>query len=288
MHLTHANLGFALNRGRASELLAMVDRARAEGVEVTLDNYPYLAGMTYMHAFLPSWAHEGGSRLTMERLRDPATRARLRNGMEEGADGFHGVPMDWSIVVIAGVTLEQNQHYVGMSIQNAATLAGSDPYEFFFDLLVEERLSVGALAFSGNEENTRAVMKHPAHMAGSDGIVVGGRPHPRAWGTFARFLGEYVRDQGVVRLEDMVRKMTSLPCQRLGFLDRGVLRPGAAADVVCFDPDTVRDTSTYEQPRSFAEGIQTVLVNGVLVKDGGRHTGALPGRALRRPGEATA
>src|SRR5581483_1529002 len=284
VHLTHAHLGFAVNRGRAHELLEMVDRARAEGVEVTLDTYPYLAGATYLHAFLPGWAHAGGAAATLERLRDPATRARLRNEMEEGADGFHGVPMDWSLVVVAGVAREHNRAIVGQSIQDAARAAATDPYDFCFDLLLDEQLGVSALAFIGNEENIRAVMQHPAHAAGSDGIVVGDRPHPRAWGTFARFLAEYARRLRLVRLEEMVRKMTSLPCQRLGIFDRGLIRAGMAADVVCFDPERVQDTATYEQPRSHPLGIPYVLVTGVLVKDNDRHTGALPGRALRRRG----
>jgi N-acyl-D-amino-acid deacylase len=127
-------------------------------------------------------------------------------------------------------------------------------------------------------------MQHPAHMAGSDGIVVGDLPHPRAWGTFARYLAVYVRELGLVRLEEMVRKMTSLAAQRLGFFDRGVLRPGAAADVVCFDSERIRDVATYEEPRRAPEGIPYVLVNGEVVVDLQRHTGALPGRALRRRG----
>lgn len=282
VHLTHAILNFPVNRGRAGELLALIDGARAGGLEVTLDTYPYLAGMTYLHAYLPSWAHVGGGAALVERLRDPAARARMRQAMIEGSDGFNGMPIDWSLVVIAGASLEQNRPYVGLSIRDAAARAGQDPFDFYCDLLVAERLGVGSLVFSGNEENVRAIMQHPAHTAGSDGIVVGQRPHPRAWGTFVRYLAEYVRRLGLVRLEEMVRKMTSLPCQRLGFYDRGLVRVGAAADLVCFDADRVQDTATYESPRQHPVGVPYVLVNGVLVKDGDRHSGATPGRALRR------
>ncbi len=285
VHLTHANLGYEVNRGRAPELLAMVDAARAEGVDVTMDSYPYLAGNTYLHAYLPSWVHEGGNRAIMARLADPAQRGRIRQEMElTGSDGAHGVPIDWSKVVLTNAGRPENRGYVGRSIADAAASAGGspDPFSFYCDLLLAEELGVGSLSFTGNEENVRATMQHPAHMAGSDGIVVGDRPHPRAWGTFVRYLAVYVRELGLVRLEDMVRKMTSQPAQRLGLFDRGVLRPGAAADVVCFDADRVRDTATYESPRQAPDGVPYVLVNGELVIDGGRHTGATPGRALRR------
>ena len=282
VHLTHAHMGYRVNKGRAAELLALVDRYRAEGVEVTMDTYPYTAGSTYLHASLPGWVSAGGAVATLSRLRDPAIRERIRNEMEEGADGFHGMPIEWSALVIASVSQERHQGYVGSSIQEAAARAGQDPFEFYCDLLIEEQLQVGSLWFVGNEENVEAILQHPAHTAGSDGIVFGGRPHPRAWGTFARYLGEMVRKRGLVRLEEMVRHMTSLPCQRLGFFDRGIIRVGMAADVVCFDAAQVLDTATYEQPRAYPTGIPYVLVNGVVVKDLDRHTGALPGRALRR------
>jgi len=284
VHLTHALMNFPVNRGRAAEMLALVDEARARGLEVTLDTYPYLAGMSYLHAPLPSWAHAGGGEATLARLGNAETRARIRRDMETGSDGFNGMPIDWSIMVIAGASVETNRGYVGLSIQDAAARAGKDPFAFYCDLLVAERLGVGSLTFSGNEENVRTIMRHPAHTAGSDGITVGDRPHPRAWGTFARYLAEYVRALGLVGLEEMIRKMTSLPCRRLGFRDRGVIREGAAADLVCFDAGRVQDTATYDNPRQHPGGIPYVLVNGVVVKDLDRHTGATPGRALRRSG----
>jgi N-acyl-D-amino-acid deacylase len=168
-----------------------------------------------------------------------------------------------------------------MSIAEAAPEAGKRPIDFLCDLLVEEKLGVSCIAHIGNEENVRTVMTHPAHTAGSDGILVGERPHPRSYGTFPRYFAVYVRELGLLGWEQAVRKMTSLPAQRLGFGDRGLLRPGMAADVVCLDPETVRDTATYEEPRQLPEGIPYVLVNGRLVVDDGRRTEELPGRALR-------
>jgi N-acyl-D-amino-acid deacylase len=282
LHLAHAHLGFEVNKGRAPELLAMIDQARAEGVDVTLDTYPYLAGATYLHAFLPSWTHAGGSAATLERLRDPELRERLRVEMEEeGSDGHHEVPIDWTTIVIAGARRPGNQRWIGRDIAGAASEAGARPIDFLCDLLVEEELGVACIAHIGNEENVRTIMTHPAHTAGSDGILVGDRPHPRSYGTVPRYFAEYVRELGILTWEQMVRKMTSLPAQRLGFPDRGLLRPGMAADVACIDPESIRDTATYEDPRRLPEGIPYVIVNGTLTVDDGRRTDALPGRALR-------
>jgi len=280
LHLAHAHLGFEVNRGKAPELLAMIDGARADGVDVTLDTYPYLAGSTYLHAYLPGWVHAGGPPAILERLRDPGLRERLRVELEvEGCDGHHGVPIDWSLVVIAGT--RDHPQLVGKSVADAAVEGGVRPIDFCCDLLVADELGVSILDHIGNEENVRTIMAHPAHTAGSDGILVGDRPHPRSYGTFPRYFAVYVRELGILTWEQAVRKMTSLPCQRLGFRDRGLLRPGMAADVVCIDPERVRDTATYEKPRQLPEGIPYVIVNGRLVVDGGRHTGELAGRALR-------
>ena len=282
LHLAHAHLGFEVNRGRAPELLEMIDRARADGIDVTLDTYPYLAGATYLYAFLPGWMHDGGADRTLERLRDPALRERLRTEMEEeGSDGFHDVPVDWGIVVVSSARREENQRWIGKTVAEAAEEAGKRAIDFVCDLLVEEELGLACVAHIGNEENVRAIMTHSSHTAGSDGILVGERPHPRSWGTFPRYLAVYVRELGILTWEQAIRKMTSLPAQRLGFSDRGLLRPGLAADVVCFDPETVRDTATYEAPRHLPEGIPYVIVNGRPVVDEGRHTGELAGRALR-------
>jgi N-acyl-D-amino-acid deacylase len=282
LHLAHAHLGYPINKGKAPELLAMIDRARDDGIEVTLDTYPYLAGATYLHAFLPSWMHVGGSAATIERLRDPDLRERLRVEMEdEGCDGFHEIPMDWSIVVISGARLPENREWIGLSVADAAARAGARPIDFVCDLLADESLGVSCVSHSGNEENVRTTMTHWSHTVGSDGILVGDRPHPRSYGTFPRYFAVYVRELGILTWEQAVRKMTSLPAQILRLPDRGLLRPGMVADVTCFEPETVRDTATYEDPRRLPDGIPYVIVNGTVVVDDGRHTGALAGRALR-------
>jgi N-acyl-D-amino-acid deacylase len=283
LHYAHAHLGFEVNRGKAPELLALIDAARAEGIDVTMDTYPYLAGATYLHAYLPGWVHAGGPEAAIERLRDPALRERIRVELEEtGSDGFHDVPIDWAAIVISGVRREGNRRFVGQSVADAASAVGEAPADFYCELLADEELGAASIAHIGNEENVRTIMTHPAHMAGSDGILVGERPHPRSFGTFPRYLGVYVRELGILTWEQAIRKMTSLPAQRLGLPDRGLVRPGMAADLVCFDPETVRDAATYEEPQQLPVGIPYVAVNGRLVVDGGRHTGDLPGRALRR------
>jgi N-acyl-D-amino-acid deacylase len=267
LHLAHAHLGFPVNRGRAPELLSAIDRS---DVDVTLDTYPYLAGSTTLHSLLPGWMHEGGPTATLDRLRDRRVRERLRLELEvTGSDGNHGVPIDWSLIVVEG--------------QSVAEHAGNEaPVDWLCDLLLDRRLDVGCIAHTGNEENVRAIIRHPSHSVGSDGILVGETPHPRGWGTFPRYFAVYVRELELLGWEETVRKMTSLPAARLGLTDRGVLREGSYADVVCLDPATVRDTATYERPRRHPEGIPYVLVNGQLVVDDGRRTHALPGRVLRR------
>ena len=170
-----------------------------------------------------------------------------------------------------------------MSLPDAAERAGKTPFDFFADLLLETRLGVSALAFFGIEEHVQTIMQHPAHVVGSDGILVGGQPHPRGWGAHARFLSHYVRDLGLLSWEEGIRKITSAPARRIGSLDRGIIRPGFKADIVVFDPDSLRATSSYENPRSTAEGVSDVIVNGVQALADGQVTGATPGRALRDP-----
>jgi N-acyl-D-amino-acid deacylase len=283
LHLAHAHLGFPVNRGRAGELLAMLEQARAEGVDITLDTYPYLAGATYLHAYLPGWVQSGGTEATLERLRDVSRREAIRHEMEvTGSDGFHDVPIDWDIIVVSSAGLPENRRWVGRTVADGAAEAGKAPIDFYCDLLVEERLTCASISHIGNEENVRAIMQDPGHAAGSDGILVGDRPHPRGWGTFPRYLAVYVRELGLLDLERAIAKMTSIPARRLGFADRGLVREGMAADLVCFDAANVRDTATYDEPRQPPIGIPFVAVNGRLVIDDGAHTGALPGRALRR------
>ncbi|KAA2256355.1 D-aminoacylase [Solihabitans fulvus] len=282
LHLAHATMNFPVNAGRAGEMLALLDDALADGCDITLDSYPYLPGATYLSALLPSWATEGGQDATVARLSDVDVRERIRGEIEEtGSDGCHGVPVDWDSIEINGVRLADNTHLVGHSVAESARRTGSTPAELYFSVLVSERLGTSCLMHVGHEDNVRAIMRHPAHTGGSDGLLVGDRPHPRAWGTFPRYLGHYVRELGVLGLEECVAHLTGRAARRLRLTDRGLVREGYAADLVLFDPETVADTATFDEPRQQAVGIPHVLVNGVPVIDDGAHTGALPGRSVR-------
>lgn len=285
LHLAHATMNFPVNEGRAGELLELLDDAIVDGCDITLDTYPYLPGATYLSALLPSWSTEGGLDATIARLSDADTRERIRADLEEaGSDGCHGVPVDWQSIEINGVRKAENTHLVGHSVAESARTAGRPPAELYFDVLVSERLGTSCLMHVGHEANVQAIMKHPAHTGGSDGLLVGERPHPRAWGTFPRYLARYVRELGVLDLEECVSHLTGRAANRLRLTDRGLVREGYAADLVLFDPDTVADTATFDEPRQPATGIPYVLVNGVPVIDDGTHTGALAGHSIRNPG----
>jgi N-acyl-D-amino-acid deacylase len=283
LHLSHATMNFAPNKGRAGELLALLDAAIDGGADITLDTYPYLPGATTLSAVLPSWSSAGGPEATLARLRDPAALARIRDDLEvTGSDGCHGVVAEWDTLEISGVTRASLGGLVGRTIAQIADAESRDPFAVFVDVLVRDELGTGILQHVGHEENVQAIMRHPRHTAGSDGLLVGAKPHPRAWGTFPRYLGHYCRDLGVFSLEECVGHLTGRPAARLGLRERGLVREGYAADLVLFDPDTVADTATYAQPRQAAAGIPYVLVNGELAMDDGKRTDALAGRALRR------
>ncbi len=289
LHLTHATMNFDVNRGRAADLVALLDEALASGQDVTIDSYPYLAGSTTLAALLPSWAAAGGTDATLARLVDPAARERIRVALEEtGSDGWHGVRAQWHTVVVSGVRHEALRSAVGRTISELAAARGETPSQVFLDLLVEDRLGTTILQLVGDEEHVRLLMQHPTHCVGSDAILVGDRPHPRAWGTFPRFLGHYGRELGLLSLEEMVHHMTGRPAARLRLRGRGVIALGNVADLVLFDPGTVADRATYDEPRQPAAGIEHVLVAGRATLAEGRCTGDLPGRALRRTADGRA
>ncbi|GHF85127.1 N-acyl-D-amino-acid deacylase [Amycolatopsis bartoniae] len=283
LHLAHATMNFSVNKGKAPDLLRLLDEALDDGADITLDTYPYLPGATYLSALLPSWSAEGGLAATLARLSDPDSRERIRVDIEEtGSDGAHGVPIDWDTIEINGVRKAENAHLVGHTVAESARRQGIPPARLYFDVLVSERLGTSCLMHVGHEENVRTIMRHRTHTGGSDGLLVGDRPHPRAWGTFPRYLGHYVRELGVLDLPECVAHLTGRPARRLRLTDRGLVKPGYAADLVLFDPATIRDTATFDDPRQPAEGITHVFVNGVATLEDGSPTGALAGHSLRR------
>ncbi|MFF5974127.1 amidohydrolase family protein [Streptomyces sp. NPDC012769] len=274
LHLAHATMNFGVNEGRAPELLALLDEALAGGSDISLDTYPYTPGCTTLVAVLPSWAHEGGPEVLLARLRDDATAERIRHHLEEvGSDGCHGVPVEWDTLEVSGVTDPALAGFVGRRLADWPTARR---------LLVEDRLGSTVLQHVGHEENVRAIMRHRVHTGGSDGILQGAKPHPRAYGTFPEYLGRYVREEGVLSLEECVAHLTARPAARLRLPDRGLVREGYVADLVLFDPATVAAGSTYDSPRTLPVGIPHVLVDGRFVIEDGRRTDALPGRSVRR------
>ncbi|MFF8607334.1 amidohydrolase family protein [Streptomyces sp. NPDC015346] len=275
LHLAHATMNFGVNKGRAPDLLALLDRALDAGADISLDTYPYTPGCTTLVALLPSWASEGGPEAILARLQDEAVSERIRHHLEEtGSDGCHGVPVEWETIEISGVGDPGLAGFVGRRVDGWATARR---------LLVEDRLGTTILQHVGHEENVRAIMRHRVHTGGSDGILQGLKPHPRAYGTFPHYLGRYVRELGVLSLEECVAHLTSRPAARLRLPDRGLVREGYRADLVLFDPTTVAAGSTYASPRTLPTGIPHVLINGTFVIEDGTRTPTLPGRTLRRP-----
>ncbi|MFI1398393.1 amidohydrolase family protein [Streptomyces sp. NPDC020681] len=283
LHLAHATMNFGVNKGRAPDLLALLDKALAEGADISLDTYPYTPGCTTLVAVLPSWASEGGPEAVLTRLQDDATAERIRHHLEElGSDGCHGVPIEWDTIEISGVSEPGLTSYVGSTIEQSATIRGEVPWITARRLLIEDRLGSTILQHVGHEENVRAIMRHRVHTGGSDGILQGLKPHPRAYGTFPQYLGRYARELGILSLEETVAHLTSRPAARLRLTDRGLVREGYRADLVLFDPDTVAAGSTFETPRTLPVGIPHVLIDGRFVIEDGVRTDVLAGRSVRR------
>ncbi|MFF3711659.1 N-acyl-D-amino-acid deacylase family protein [Streptomyces phaeochromogenes] len=283
LHLAHATMNFGVNKGRGPELLALVDDALAGGADISLDTYPYTPGCTTLVAMLPSWASEGGPEAILARLKDDGTAEKIRHHMEVvGADGCHGVPIEWDTIEISGVADAALAEYVGRTVQESADARGEAPWTTARRLLLDDGLGSTILQHVGHEENVQAIMRHRVHTGGSDGILRGDKPHPRAYGTFPQYLGRYVRELGVLGLEECVAHLTSRPAARLRLPDRGLVREGYRADLVLFDPATVAAGSTFENPRTLPTGIPYVLIDGRFVVEDGRRTDVLAGRAVRR------
>jgi N-acyl-D-amino-acid deacylase len=290
-HISHFKAAGKRNWHKMEPALEALEKARQSGLDLTFDIYPYTAGSTMFLAILPPWALEGGVEKTLQRLGDPSLRRRIREQFltppppdAEGPSWENYVNyVGWENIKISSVESVKNQPWVGKSVAQIASIQGKDPAETAFDLLVEEEGRIGMILFSMEEEKMVLGLRHPMGMICTDGLL-GGRPHPRVYGTFPRVLGRYVRERKDMSLEEAVRKMTSLPARRLGLGDRGVIAERKAADLVIFDPETVIDRATYENPRQYPEGIEEVIVNGVLSVEKGRFTGLLGGRVLRKRG----
>jgi N-acyl-D-aspartate/D-glutamate deacylase len=300
VHVFHIKVTGQANFGRMKEVVELVEAARGRGVKVTADIYPYIASSTSLTATLPQWVMDGGADKMVARLSDRATRARVRRDMEDPNaewDNRYQSAGTWANVQLAAIGRTRgvvatdespNRKYEGMRVADAAKAAGKDPFDFVFDLLVATRGSVACVYFIMSEDDVKLALTQPWVSIGSDGSALSiegplrsGVPHPRNFGTFPRVLGKYVRDEKVIPLEDAIRKMTSLPADTLQLPDRGTIAAGKWADLVIFNPAEVRDTATFENPFSYPQGIDTVVVNGAVVLDEGTHTGTKPGKVLR-------
>lgn len=284
--------------GRMQEILALIEEARRRGVNVQANVYPYTRGNNDLVSIIPPWAHEGGRAMLLERLRDPQQRVRLKHDIRNGVPGWYNhytaVGGDWTRMLISA-----NNTYKGMTMDKVIALKSQgrtpapDPLDVLFDLLLEQHGSVGTVYAHHTEADMNLALVQPWTSIGSDGsafatesLLRRGNPHPRNFGTFPRVLGVYARERGLLRLEDAVRKMTSLNAAKLGLRDRGTLRAGAFADVTLFNEQRVIDRATYEAPFQYPEGIDYVLVNGQVALDKGAPTSARAGRALRHESRA--
>ncbi|HEX3093535.1 MAG TPA: D-aminoacylase [Candidatus Angelobacter sp.] len=280
--------------GQMPQIVAQIEKARASGIDISANTYAYPAWFNSFSAFIPPWAHDGGDAKMVERLKDPALRARIRKEMETPSTDWDN---EWQ--EIAGpeailVCVVQNPKLLplqGKSIAEIAKLWNKDAFDTIFDLLIQDNAFTEVAVFGMSEPDVALALQQPwvsvdndSQGAAPDGLLGQEHPHPRAYGTFPRILRKYVREEKKLRLEDAIRKFSALPAQRMRLSDRGVLKAGLWADVVIFDPQTITDRATFENPNQLSEGMQYVLVNGVPVIEGGKPTNALPGKVLRGPG----
>lgn len=269
LHFSHLKVCGKDNWSKTEQVLQKIDEARLDGLEVTFDQYPYIAGSTMLSAILPPWAHDGGTDEMLNRLEDEQMREKMMAEMETAFAGWDSISKwaGWDGIMITSVASEKKKYCVGKTIKEIAVQEGKKEADVALDLILHEKNSVGMVDFVMEEASVKRILAHPAGTVGSDGLL-GGEPHPRAYGTFPRILGKYVREEKVTSLEEMIRRMTSQPARIIGLQDRGIIREGLAADIVIFHPDTIIDQATYENPRQFNMGISAVIVNGQMVIEG--------------------
>ena len=289
----HLKMAGRDNWGKLDEVVRRIEAARAKGLRITTDMYTYTAGATGLDASMPVWVQDGGLEKWIERLKDPAVRARVAAEMKQPGKGwenlYHGAGADKMILV--GFKSEALKPYTGKTLAEVAKMLGKSPEETAMELVVRDGSRVGTVYFLMSEDNVRRQVQLPWMAFGSDadarapeGVFLKSSTHPRAYGNFARLLGRYVRDEKLVPLQEAVRRLTSFPAANLGIKDRGSLKPGYFADIAIFDPKTIGDQNSFEKPQVYSTGMRHVLINGKLVLRDGEHTGATPGRFVRGPG----
>jgi len=290
----HLKVAGKRNWGRMPEVIAAIEAARRAGVDIAADTYAYTAWFNSLSAMVPPWAHDGGNEKLLQRLRDPAARRRIRRDMETPGSWENNAWQEISgpeAILIGAVQNSTLLPLQGKTLAEVATQKKADPIDALLDLLIEDQAYTSVAVFGMAEPDVTLALKQPwvsinndSQGTAPDGILGKDHPHPRAYGTFPRILRKYVREEKQLTLEDAIRKFTSLPAQRMRLGDRGVLKAGMWADIVIFDPGSVRDLATFDKPNRLSQGMQWVLVNGVPVIAQGKETGALPGKVLRGPG----
>jgi N-acyl-D-aspartate/D-glutamate deacylase len=285
VQISHFKAAGKENWDKASRALALLDRAHADGLDVSADMYPYLAGSTYLAALLPKWAAEGGVLGILKRLVLPWERRRIVGAWEAG-EGAVVEEIEWDKILISG---SRKEDYVGHYVAELAAREGKDPPTWALDALLRTLGDLMMILFLMSEDNVRLQLSHPAMMIGTDGLglategpLAAGKPHPRSFGTYPRVLGRYVRDEGILSLEEANWKASGFPAQKLGLPGRGLVKKGYKADLVVFDPEAILDRATYEEPQQHPAGIDCVLVNGQVVVEQGQQTTARPGEVIRR------
>ena len=280
------------NWGLVNETIALVELARADGIDVAFDVYPYTASCTGLSAILPPWVRDGGREEILRKLQEPSVRDRIKQEFGDRFTSWENTVAEdgWENIVVSGFHRPENSRFENMRMDAIAKELGKDPDDAALDLLVEEGLKLTAVFHEMSEEDVETVIRHPLSAIGSDGestCAYGPSSHlpahPRSYGAFSRAIRRYALDRGTVTVEEMVRKMTSWPASRIGLRDRGILERGAVADVVVFDPASIKDTATFEKPHSYSRGIAFVLVSGILTLENGEHTKARAGQVLRHP-----
>jgi N-acyl-D-amino-acid deacylase len=278
--------------GKMPDLVSLITAARAQGQLVEANVYPYRAGQNNLASIIPPWAHEGGAGAMIQRLKDPALRSRMESEILNGIPGsdwynHYTATGGWEGMLLVTLRNPKYKQFEGKRMSEVIKATGKPPLDVLFELLTENDGSVPTVYFHHAEDDMRYALKQPFVSIGSDGSAVknegplaAGNPHPRYYGTFPRVLGRYVREEKLISLEEAVRKMTSANAAKIRIYDRGLLRPGQWADVTVFNPNTIIDNATFEKPHQYATGVEYVIVNGKIVLEHGRHTGARPGAIL--------
>ena len=295
VHIYHLKASGEINWPKMDQVIKMIEDARKQGVKITADMYTYPAGGTGLDASLPPWVFDGGREAAYKRLQDPATRQKIAEAVRTPSNDWENLYLlagSPDRLVLASFRNDSLKPLTGKTLGEVAKMRGKDPIETIMDLLLEDRSRIGTIYFMMSEDNIKKQIRLPWVSFGSDaasivteGVFLKSAAHPRAYGNFARLLGKYVRDEKVISLTEAVRRLTSLPASDLGLKDRGLLKSGMFADVVIFDPQTIADRATFENPHQYSVGVRDVFVNGQHVLKNGQHTGAKPGKALWGPGK---